>query len=57
MTSIRTLSIVATAIAMPFLTAVRTRRYIAGDRGKGEPDTGTNHVGFRLVRDVAKEKA
>jgi formylglycine-generating enzyme required for sulfatase activity len=31
-------------------------RYIAGGRGKGEPDTGTNHVGFRLVRDAAKEK-
>jgi len=27
-------------------------RYIAGGRGKGEPDTGTNHVGFRLVRDA-----
>jgi sulfatase modifying factor 1 len=27
-------------------------RYIAGGRGKGEPDTGTNHVGFRLVREV-----
>jgi formylglycine-generating enzyme required for sulfatase activity len=26
-------------------------RYIAGGRGKGEPDTGTNHAGFRLVRD------
>ena len=26
-------------------------RYIAGGRGKGEPDTGTNHVGFRLVRE------
>jgi len=26
-------------------------RYIAGARGKGEPDTGTNHVGFRCVRD------
>ncbi|MGE3155016.1 MAG: formylglycine-generating enzyme family protein [Nitrospiraceae bacterium] len=25
-------------------------RYIAGGRGKGEPDTGTNHLGFRLVR-------
>jgi formylglycine-generating enzyme required for sulfatase activity len=24
-------------------------RYIAGGRGKGEPDTGTNHLGFRLV--------
>ena len=27
-------------------------RYIVGGRGKGEPDTGTNHVGFRLVRDA-----
>lgn len=27
-------------------------RYIAGGRGKGEPQTGTNHVGFRLVRDA-----
>jgi formylglycine-generating enzyme required for sulfatase activity len=27
-------------------------RYIVGGRGKGEPDTGTNHVGFRLVRTV-----
>ncbi len=27
-------------------------RYIAGGRGKGEPDTGTNHVGFRLVREA-----
>jgi len=27
-------------------------RYMAGGRGKGEPDTGTNHVGFRLVRDA-----
>ena len=26
-------------------------RYISGGRGKGEPDTGTNHLGFRLVRD------
>ena len=26
-------------------------RYIAGGRGKGEPDTGTNHLGFRLLRD------
>lgn len=25
-------------------------RYIVGGRGKGEPDTGTNHLGFRLVR-------
>ena len=28
-------------------------RYIAGGRGKGEPDTGTNHVGFRLVKSAA----
>jgi formylglycine-generating enzyme required for sulfatase activity len=27
-------------------------RYIAGGRGKGEISTGTNHVGFRLVRDA-----
>jgi len=26
-------------------------RYIAGGRGKGDPDTGTNHLGFRLVKD------
>lgn len=25
-------------------------RYIAGGRGKGEPDTATNHLGFRCVR-------
>jgi sulfatase modifying factor 1 len=25
-------------------------RYMAGTRGKGEPDTGTNHLGFRCVR-------
>jgi formylglycine-generating enzyme len=24
-------------------------RYIVGTRGKGEPDTGTNHLGFRCV--------
>jgi len=30
-------------------------RYIAGGIGKGEPDIGTNHVGFRLVRDVRNE--
>jgi formylglycine-generating enzyme required for sulfatase activity len=28
-------------------------RYMVGTRGKGEPDTGTNHVGFRCVQ-VAK---
>jgi formylglycine-generating enzyme required for sulfatase activity len=27
-------------------------RYIVGGRGKGEPSTGTNHLGFRLVRDA-----
>jgi formylglycine-generating enzyme len=27
-------------------------RYMPGGRGKGEPSTGTNHLGFRLVRDV-----
>jgi Sulfatase-modifying factor enzyme 1 len=25
-------------------------RYMPGARGKGEPDTGTNHLGFRCVR-------
>jgi formylglycine-generating enzyme required for sulfatase activity len=25
-------------------------RYIVGTRGKGEPNTGTNHLGFRLVK-------
>ena len=27
-------------------------RYMAGGRGKGEPDTGTNHLGFRCVKSV-----
>jgi formylglycine-generating enzyme len=27
-------------------------RYMPGGRGKGEPDSGTNHVGFRCVRDA-----
>ncbi len=27
-------------------------RYIVGTRGKGEPSTGTNHLGFRCVRDA-----
>lgn len=27
-------------------------RYMPGGRGKGEPDTGTSHVGFRCVRDA-----
>jgi formylglycine-generating enzyme len=26
-------------------------RYIAGGRSKGEPDTGTNHLGFRCVKE------
>ena len=29
-------------------------RYIVGTRGKGEVSTGTNHLGFRCVKDVAK---
>jgi|KBSMisStaDraftv2_1062788.scaffolds.fasta_scaffold08546_1 formylglycine-generating enzyme required for sulfatase activity len=28
-------------------------RYIVGTRGKGEVSTGTNHLGFRCVKDVA----
>lgn len=27
-------------------------RYMPGSRGRGAPDTGSNHVGFRLVLDV-----
>ena len=27
-------------------------RYMVGTRGKGEPSTGTNHLGFRLARGV-----
>ena len=27
-------------------------RYMVGTRGKGEPSTGTNHLGFRLVKGV-----
>ncbi len=27
-------------------------RYKPGGRGKGDPDTGTNHLGFRCVKDV-----
>jgi formylglycine-generating enzyme len=30
-------------------------RYIAGGRGKGELDTGTNHLGFRCVRDSSSK--
>ncbi len=28
-------------------------RYMVGTRGKGEPSTGTNHLGFRCVKQVA----
>jgi formylglycine-generating enzyme required for sulfatase activity len=27
-------------------------RYMPGGRGKGDPSTGTNHLGFRIVRDA-----
>ena len=32
-------------------------RYIAGARGKGEVSTGTNHLGFRCVRDAGAARA
>jgi formylglycine-generating enzyme required for sulfatase activity len=32
-------------------------RYLVGSRGKGEIDTGSNHVGFRCVRDGAAAAA
>jgi len=28
-------------------------RYMPGGRAKGDPDTGTNHLGFRIVRDAS----
>lgn len=28
------------------------RRYLPGTRGRGEPSTSANHLGFRIVRDV-----
>jgi formylglycine-generating enzyme required for sulfatase activity len=31
-------------------------RYMVGGRGKGEPDTGTNHLGFRCVKPVTAEQ-
>jgi formylglycine-generating enzyme required for sulfatase activity len=31
-------------------------RYIAGGRGKGEPDTGTNHLGFRCVKEPKSQE-
>jgi formylglycine-generating enzyme required for sulfatase activity len=30
-------------------------RYMVGTRGKGEPSTGTNHLGVRLVKDAKQE--
>jgi formylglycine-generating enzyme required for sulfatase activity len=30
-------------------------RYIAGGRGKGEPDTGTNHLGFRCASEPGRQ--
>lgn len=32
-------------------------RYMAGGRGKGDPNTGTNHTGFRVARDVIRRAA
>jgi formylglycine-generating enzyme len=32
-------------------------RYKVGGRGKGEPDTGTNHLGFRCVMPAASSQA
>jgi formylglycine-generating enzyme required for sulfatase activity len=32
-------------------------RYVPGGRGKGAPDTGTNHLGFRCVQDVAPARS
>jgi formylglycine-generating enzyme required for sulfatase activity len=32
-------------------------RYIVGTRGKGEVSTGTNHLGFRCVKDVRRQEA
>jgi formylglycine-generating enzyme len=31
-------------------------RYIVGTRGKGEISTGTNHLGFRCVKDFSKQE-
>jgi formylglycine-generating enzyme required for sulfatase activity len=31
-------------------------RYMPGGRGKGDPDTGTNHVGFRCVKDAKEHR-
>jgi formylglycine-generating enzyme required for sulfatase activity len=32
-------------------------RYMVGTRGKGEPSTGTNHLGIRLAKDAAQVTA
>ncbi len=32
-------------------------RYIVGTRGKGEVNTGSNHLGFRRVKDAATKTA
>ncbi|HEY5551540.1 MAG TPA: formylglycine-generating enzyme family protein, partial [Opitutaceae bacterium] len=29
-------------------------RYMVGSRGKGAPDTGSNHLGFRCVKDILR---
>jgi formylglycine-generating enzyme required for sulfatase activity len=31
------------------------KRYVPGARGKGEPDSGTNHIGFRCVKSETHE--
>jgi formylglycine-generating enzyme len=30
------------------------KRYMAGGRGKGDPESSTNHIGFRCARDVPR---
>jgi formylglycine-generating enzyme required for sulfatase activity len=30
------------------------KRYMVGGRGKGDPDSSTNHIGFRCARDVTR---
>lgn len=34
-------------------TALYCSRYVVGSRGKGAPDTGSNHLGFRCVQDAS----
>jgi formylglycine-generating enzyme required for sulfatase activity len=38
-------------------TAQYCSRYLVGTRGKGEISTGTNHLGFRCVRDAASHNS